>query len=77
MADRFIDINERSRLEIFWWGIHPSIRSKVLKMGGHPERSNIKEIVTLAARAEDGILDAIAERNRGEREGRTWGRFAN
>jgi hypothetical protein len=76
MADRFRDVNGRMKTDIFWTGLHPPIRSRVLEMGGHPERSTIEKLVKLATRAEDGILDAAAQRNR-ERDGRTWGRFAN
>ena len=40
MADRFPDVNERSKIEIFWWGMHQPIRAEVLRMGANPERTS-------------------------------------
>ena len=76
MADRFPDVNERSKIEIFWWGMHQPIRAEVLKMGVNQERSSLDKIVKCAVRAEDGVnqlKDALLL----NRDARSWGRFAN
>ena len=78
MAGRFPDVNRRGIIDIFWWGIHQSIRVEVVRMGAHPERSSLDTIVKCAVRAEDGIVEAELQKQReSPREGRTWGRFAN
>ena len=78
MAGRFPDVNKRSIIEIFWWGIRPALRVEVIKMGANPERSSLDTIVDCAIRAEDSILEAeLAQKKETVKEGRTWGRFAN
>ena len=78
MAGRFPDVNRRGIIDIFWWGIHQSIRVEVLRMGAHPERSSLDTIVKCAVRAEDSIVESeLQEQKENPREGRTWGRFAN
>ena len=37
MADRFPDVNERSITDIFWWGMHQPIQTKIVKMGINAE----------------------------------------
>lgn len=79
IASRFPDVNEQGIIEIFWWSIHQSIRVEVLKMGAHPERSNLHKMVDCATRAEDGVNEANlmrAESSR-QKEGPTWARFAS
>ena len=74
MADRFPDVNERSKIEIFWWGIHQPIRAEVLKMRVGPERSSFDEIVECAIMIEESLNESNAQLNR---DARSWGRFAN
>ena len=74
MADRFPDVNERSKIEIFWWGMHQPIRAEVLKMGANQERSTFDKIVECAILAEESLNESNAQLNRGSR---SWGRFAS
>ena len=74
MTDRFPDVNKCGIIEIFWWGMHQNIRSRVLEMGAHPECSTMEKLVKCPVRAEDGILDAAANHQR--ESSRTWDRFA-
>ncbi|KAF9785380.1 hypothetical protein BJ322DRAFT_1020915 [Thelephora terrestris] len=64
MADRFPDVNSRGIIDIFWGGMHQAIRVEVLKMGAHPERSDLTTIADCAARAEDGLLEAELQKQK-------------
>ena len=75
MANRFPDVNERRIIEIFWWGMHQNIRSRVLEMGAHPECSTMEKLVKCVVRVGDGILNAAT--NRQWESGHTWDWFAS
>ena len=74
MADRFPDVNERGKIEIFWWGMHQAIRAEIIKMGAHQERSTLEEIAKCAVLAEESLNASGMQLNR---DTRGWGRFAN
>ena len=48
MADRFPDVNERSIIDIFWWGMNQQICTRVVEMGINPERSSLSKMVKYA-----------------------------
>ena len=77
MADRFPDVNERSIIEIFWWGLQEPIRVRAVGMGANPERSTLDKMIKCAVRAEDMIRESERLSQRRDRDGRNWGRFAN
>jgi len=74
MADQFPDVNERSKIEIFWWGMHQSIRAEVLRLGANPERTSLEDIAKCAVTAEESLNASSLQLNR---DARGWGRFAN
>ena len=58
MADHFPDVNERSIIDIFWWGMNQQIRTRVVEMGINPERSSLSKMVKYATRVEDGMRES-------------------
>jgi len=74
MADHFPDVNERSKIEIFWWGMNQAIRAEAIKMGAHQERSSFEEIAKCAILAEESLNASSVQVSR---DARGWGRFAN
>jgi len=74
MADRFPDVDERSIIGIFWWGMNQPIRAGIIEIGINQERSPLDKIVECAVRAEGEIREASAQRNR---DLLGWGTFAH
>ncbi|KAJ7208904.1 hypothetical protein GGX14DRAFT_566600 [Mycena pura] len=65
LSVRFPDITERQLKQIFWLGIHQSLRFHLIGKGLDPERSSLKKLAKYATRQEN-VQDAIkAEQRQG------------
>ena len=58
MADHFPDVNERSIIDIFWWGMNQQICTRVVEMGINPECSSLSKMVKYATQVEDGMHES-------------------